>query len=280
MAMTTTFYCSAEGIARALKGRRVGPDWIALCPAHDDRKPSLSIRQADDRVLVHCFAGCPQQAVIAELGRRGLWPVASVEPVSASAAPAAAAPQKKADDDAGERIRIAQRIWSETTPINGTLAESYLVDHRQLDVGGLDLRHALGWHAGIGALVGLMTKAASGEPCGVHRTFLDGTGTKTDRKMLGRQGVIRLSPDGDVTLGLGITEGVEDGLAVLLSGWSPVWAATSAGAIARFPVLAGIESLTVFADTDAPGVTAAEACCQRWQAEGREAHIAAPGRPA
>jgi hypothetical protein len=32
--------------------------WIARCPAHDDHSPSLSIRDIDDRVLAHCFAGC------------------------------------------------------------------------------------------------------------------------------------------------------------------------------------------------------------------------------
>lgn len=33
--------------------------WMAICPAHDDRNPSLSIREtADGRVLIHCFAGC------------------------------------------------------------------------------------------------------------------------------------------------------------------------------------------------------------------------------
>src|SRR5262249_34696680 len=125
----------------------------------------------------------------------------------------------------------------------------------------------------------LMTCPETGEPCGVHRTFLDDGGKKLERKMLGRQGVIRLSPDDDVTLGLGITEGVEDGLAVLLSGWRPVWAATSSGAIARFPVLAGIESLTIFGDSDSPGMTAAETCCRRWAAEGRDARIVPPGRP-
>ena len=93
--------------------------------------------------------------------------------------------------------------------------------------------------------------------------------------MLGKAGVIRLSPDDQVAWGLGITEGIEDALAVLLSGWSPVWAATSAGSISRFPILAGIESLTLFADADAPGIAAAEACAERWLAEGRDVNIAA-----
>ena len=38
---------TAESIARALGGRSAGLSWIARCPAHDDREPSLSIREAD-----------------------------------------------------------------------------------------------------------------------------------------------------------------------------------------------------------------------------------------
>jgi len=49
--------------------RQTGADqWIARCPAHDDRNPSLSIKQADDRVLVHCFAGCEPGDVLASVG--------------------------------------------------------------------------------------------------------------------------------------------------------------------------------------------------------------------
>ena len=56
-------------------------------------------------------------------------------------------------------------------------------------------------------------------------------------KCLVKAGVIRLTPNEEVTHGLGISEGIEDGLSVLLSGWSPVWAAASAGGIKTFPVL-------------------------------------------
>jgi hypothetical protein len=39
--------------------RKCGDGWLARCPAHDDRTPSLSIRETTDgRVLLHCFAGC------------------------------------------------------------------------------------------------------------------------------------------------------------------------------------------------------------------------------
>jgi hypothetical protein len=65
---------AAEAIAKALGGRKAGAAWMACCPAHDDRKPSLSIRDADDgRVLVRCHAGCDQEDLIAVLRSRGLW---------------------------------------------------------------------------------------------------------------------------------------------------------------------------------------------------------------
>lgn len=49
---------TAEAIARALGRRKAGAAWMARCPAHDDRAPSLSIADArDGKVLVRCHAG-------------------------------------------------------------------------------------------------------------------------------------------------------------------------------------------------------------------------------
>ena len=64
---------NAESIVKALGARRSGSCWMAKCPAHDDRNPSLSIRELDGKVLVHCHAGCPQRAVIDALRSQGLW---------------------------------------------------------------------------------------------------------------------------------------------------------------------------------------------------------------
>jgi hypothetical protein len=54
------------------KVRRIGQGrWTARCPAHEDRAPSLSVRETDDgRVLMYCFAGCQTEAVIDALGLR------------------------------------------------------------------------------------------------------------------------------------------------------------------------------------------------------------------
>ena len=62
---------SAATLLSKLDGsRRTGTDrWTARCPAHNDRGPSLAIRELDDgRVLVHCFAGCSAHEVVTSAG--------------------------------------------------------------------------------------------------------------------------------------------------------------------------------------------------------------------
>lgn len=51
--------------------RQTGPEeWLARCPSHQDRNPSLSIREGDRMVLIHCFAGCTAADIIAAVGLR------------------------------------------------------------------------------------------------------------------------------------------------------------------------------------------------------------------
>ena len=62
---------SAEILLSRLSGvKRVGQSrWMACCPAHDDKRPSLSILEKDDgRVLVHCFGLCSVESVLDALG--------------------------------------------------------------------------------------------------------------------------------------------------------------------------------------------------------------------
>jgi hypothetical protein len=62
---------SAENlIARLEKCKRTGAGtWLACCPAHEDRSPSMSIREMEDgRVLVHCFAGCGVDSILGAVG--------------------------------------------------------------------------------------------------------------------------------------------------------------------------------------------------------------------
>lgn len=62
---------TAEDFLHGLKKvRRSSPgEWVACCPAHNDKSPSLAVKQADDgRILIHCFAGCSVQEVVAARG--------------------------------------------------------------------------------------------------------------------------------------------------------------------------------------------------------------------
>jgi hypothetical protein len=62
--------CLSEQVAQHFGGRRVSSSrWMARCPAHADKSPSLSIAEGrDGRALVRCFAGCTLDAVLQAAG--------------------------------------------------------------------------------------------------------------------------------------------------------------------------------------------------------------------
>lgn len=62
---------TVEGVLSRLSAiRRCGLGWVARCPAHEDREPSLSIGRGDgDQVLLFCHAGCSFAEILAALAR-------------------------------------------------------------------------------------------------------------------------------------------------------------------------------------------------------------------
>jgi hypothetical protein len=65
---------SAEYIADSLGGKRKSSNgFTCLCPAHNDKSPSLHIAEKEGKILFHCFAGCNQEAVVNALEVRNLW---------------------------------------------------------------------------------------------------------------------------------------------------------------------------------------------------------------
>jgi hypothetical protein len=129
-------------------------------------------------------------------------------------------------------------------------------------------------------MVALFRDIRTNEPCGIHRTFLDSSGRKLDRKMLGRAGgaAIKLDADEHVALGLCAGEGVETCMSARAAGFRPVWALGSANAIASFPVLSGIEAISILGELDDGGAndSAANTCAARWIEAGRDAFIVRP----
>ena len=81
-----------------------------------------------------------------------------------------------------------------------------------------------------------------------------------------------------MTIGLHIGEGVETCLAAWIAGFRPVWALGSANAIAVFPLVPGVEAITVLGEVNDGGANhdATEACAARWIRAGREAFVVDP----
>ncbi|MFK4823771.1 toprim domain-containing protein [Paenochrobactrum sp. BZR 588] len=251
--------------AQALRGDVHSRNRI-LCPGpgHSRHDRSLLVTFTNDGFVVHSFAGddfreC-RDHVKAVLGLSNEKTLVFHENAQAL------------DVERLRRQRDALSIWQRSTPIVSTLAETYLIN-RNLSYGGDALRF---WQGGR-AMVGLITDVLTNEPIGIHRTYLNADGSKSAKKMLGtaKGGVVRLSGDDEVTAGLSIAEGIESALGAMKFGAAPIWACLSAGNIASFPVLDGIEALTIYADNDQSGTgqSAAYRCAERWHKSGREVTV-------
>jgi hypothetical protein len=194
----------ARAKTTALGGRWQGSFGLCRCPSHEDGTPSLKVsddpRKADG-IDVHCFAGCDWRDVKTELLRQGLLP--SFQNGSHSC------PVTSETDSLGtigrpenDGLRRASNIWRASVPLKDTPAETYFTEVRGLAFGGLELHHALRWHPDLHAVIGGMADPITGIGCGVHRTFLNPDSSKRERMMLGKAGVVMLTPDEDVTLRL------------------------------------------------------------------------------
>jgi phage/plasmid primase-like uncharacterized protein len=268
----------AERIARALGGAKKYPSgWWCRCPVHQTEnsdRPSLKLMDGEIRLLASCAAQCDLVDIFRELRRRGLLD----DGVPQHEAP----PPKLRDPDDAARTKYALSLWRDAQPIPGTLGEVYLTKRGLLLPLDAEMRFLARcpreqWRQP--AVILLLRDIRTNEPRAIQRRFLKDDGSKDGEAWsLGSSAgtVWKLSPDEDVTHGLGIAEGHADALAVFNDGWMPIWATGGTQAMAGFPVLGGIESLTIFADNDGPGRTAAETCAQRWRARGREVGIVRP----
>lgn len=240
-----------------------------LCPGPGHSKSDRSLQivfKADGTFTVTSYAGddfrdC-RDYVKARLGLSDDQPVSFATPLPV------------VDVDKLRKQQTAADIWARSIPIAGTLGEAYL-QSRGLSYVGEGLRF---WPGGR-AMVGQITDAITRDPIGIHRTFLDSDGKRTSKKMLGAAygGVVRLSGDDEVSTGLSICEGIETGLGAMRFGYGPVWACLSEGTMRRFPVIDGVEALTIFTDNDrnSVGMRAADECARRWHEAGREVTIIA-----
>ena len=191
------------------------------------------------------------------------------------------------EPDHAARIARAVAIWNEAVDAHGTVAERYLASRGLSLPDGADalrFHPRCPWREDSGevirvlAMIGCLRAIGTDAITGVHKTRLTTEGVKVGRKMQGVAGgsAVKLDADDAVTSGLAIGEGVETVLAARQLGFQPVWALASAGAIKAFPVLGGIEALTLLAENDPASDRAISQCAERWHAAGREVTVVTP----
>lgn len=126
------------------------------------------------------------------------------------------------------------------------------------------------------ALVALVTDIITAEPISLHMTYLAPNGSgkapidQPRRYLAGHSkagGVVRLDPEKELSLGVILGEGIETCLSYRLE-YGPVWAALDASNLGAFPVLPGLEGLTVLVDRDPAGEGAWAKVSARYRAAG------------
>ncbi len=267
LARDTDLLGTAENLGAKLK-RTTAAEWTGPCPTcgGTDRF-SINVKQQ----VWHC-RGCGKgggDAISLVSHLRGLNFRESVAFLARNVTPVPARAKEASEPDSEETDAFVERLIAsivrEMVPVSETPAKRYLADVRKIDtdaiVDVLERIDAIGWHPSVlfreqghpldgerlGCIVGVMTDPVTAKPTGaISRTYLH-EGLKVGKaKTLGSPvGIVRLSADEDVVEGLCLAEGLETCLAAMAKGFRPCWSTGSAGIMAAFPVLAGVEALTL-----------------------------------
>jgi hypothetical protein len=246
---------SVEQQARELV-ERLGGNWaphcgMCRCPAHADRRPSLSVRAGRTRLLLHCFAGCKASDILRILQQQGLIdPAAAAPPFEAILGPVPVASPE-----------VALRVWGGGRTIAGTPAEAYLAG-RGLQTGSAELRyHPRTPHgpAPVTRFRPALIAAVRDEQrlVAVHRSFLDPRRPRLaelpdPRCGLGRfeGGAVRLGGEG---ARLGLAEGIETALSASTLFGVPCWATLGTERFRLIAIPPEVRELSLFLDNDAGG---------------------------
>ena len=268
-------------ITRALRGRWHGKYGLAFCPAHPNHHtPALSISDGrEGRILVTCHAGCDRRLILQALREQNLLepghPGVRIDP--------AAEARRRADElsDLERRSVPARRLWNETLPITGTVAERYLRGRGITCPMATALRFAPSLrHESRQSFPAMVAFVEGTNGFGVHRTWMrsDGSGkadVTPNKAMLGpvKGGAVRLIDTGGPLV---VAEGIETAMSLasgILKAPATIWAALSATGMRglRLPPRPG--RLTIATDGDLAGRTNGRELARRAYREGWEVYL-------
>lgn len=262
-------------IVTALSGKWNRDRGLCLCPAHDDRTPSLSVRVGAVTLLFTCFAGCERVSILAALRSRNL-----AVPLHAEMQPGG-----QRASDKSRNSGLVRRLWHEGKALGGTSGAAYLRRrgilalpsvlrfHPRCPVGsgaGVRFRPAI-----IAAVEGSMGISA------IQRLFVNpaGRGCAADlvipKLSLGRLGggAVRLSTAGSE---LGLAEGIETAMSATALLGIPVWAVVGGSRMHTVDIPRGVRRLVLLPDNDPAGRVAAVKAQKFYGREDRELRVEWP----
>jgi hypothetical protein len=228
-------------IVASLKGQWHGHYAMCRCPAHADDDPSLSLRQGDRGIIVHCFAGCSPHDVLREIA-------ALPKTVGAPA------PSYRPNRNIGN----VHKLWEQGRPVRGTLAEAYL-RLRSLPLELPDIRfhprcpHKP--HPFTEFKPALLVAVREGHQIvAITRIFLDPhTGNRTGKFMLGLPGKGAWKPRPLDSAHLALAEGFEDAAAYTRLNGVTCWATFTAERLHQITIPETVRRLIIAEDNNAPG---------------------------
>lgn len=265
----------ARTLTLSLGGKWYSRYGLACCPAHGDRKPSLTLADGNDgRLLLNCKAGCAFTEVLNALRGLGIN-----ESIGSYTPPSREEIARREAEDRAESERTERRAlatWCEARPIAGTIAETYL---RGRGV-SCDLPHTLRfhpecWHPTAKRFPAMVALVEGLPRVAIHRTYLraDGSG-KADaepaKAMQGKTagGAVRMTQAGGMLV---VAEGIETALSLAsgpLSMPATIWAALSTSGMSSLILPDVPGRLTVASDGEKAGREAAYKLAERATARG------------
>ena len=292
-----------RAIAAALGGVVSGRQVLAPGPGHSPKDRSLSVRlRADAPDGFVCFShagddwktcrdhvrerlGLPQWEPGDERHEQRTIPPAYIDKWDFGTVDAQAESKGRTEDDI-IRIKWAKAIWNESRDPRRTPAEDYLRS-RALDLPDDIASTVLRFHPAcpwrnentgridrIPCLIAAFRSINDDVVTAVHRIRVDQPSRwpKTDRRMLGivHRAAVKLGP---ATSSISIGEGIETCMAAAQLGFGPAWAVGSAGGISFFPVIPGINKLTILAETGEASARAVQICGRRWRRAGKRVFV-------
>lgn len=169
-------------------------------------------------------------------------------------------PSPKEEDSTKKRERM-NNLWKSSRPIDGSDCASKYLRSRGIVIGAdpKQVRYCMACHepetkTSMCAMVAMIRDNKTGNPIGMHRTYLTEDSNKADlkspKKSLGKTacGSIRLIPATDT---LGVAEGIETALAASQLFSLPVWSVIDSGQMEAFYPPDGIRKVVIFGDNDA-----------------------------